>query len=60
MATQTAAIMFGGAHRFHDGLTAGRSIAASVSDRPYLIDVGSRISYTKLAIPGDGYGMYFR
>jgi len=38
MATQTAAIMFGSNHRFHDGLTAGRSIALMENDRPVWLE----------------------
>lgn len=34
MATQTASILFGGAHRFHGGLTSGRSISLYENDRP--------------------------
>lgn len=33
--------MFGGKHRFHDGLTAGRSIALMENDRPVWLDLSA-------------------
>lgn len=40
MATQTASIMLGGAHRFHGGLTSGRSIELFENDRPVWMCLG--------------------
>jgi hypothetical protein len=40
--------------------TSDTQVAASVNDRPYLLDIGSRTLYTKLSVPGDGYGMFVR
>lgn len=40
--------------------TSDSQVAGSVNDIPYLVDVGSRITYTRLKVPGDGYGMFVR